>query len=459
MKRFLWLILFALVAAPWGPSAAQDAPEGASVEDLLRRLDAQEAELDALKEQVEALEEEEGPIFQAEPVPEEPPAEDDEEKIKLGFFYMATPDGDFRLDMKGRLLAEFRASDQGHADFENSFETRQVRLDFKGRLWERVTFHLALEFGGGASDAMRQGWVNLRVFDWLQLKAGQDKLPLSFSFQESFKYMNHAEWAIAIGNEAQNFELGAQLWGWLFEKRLKYVLAAFNGNGPNRRRDEDDEVDLVGRVELIPFDYLNLHVAGAFTPKFRDATGPRSGRTLGNQYTLFTVFDPDNRRRGHKVAGTAGAALRLGPFEVLAEFLFARHEDLESGATGDVTDLLVWSYFVEGVYVLTGEEKEATVAGVDSPLYDKEKGWGTGALAVSLRFEDIQYDSEAIDRGFAVGTDKARAIAATVSWWPFPVLRYSLTYNWTDFDDRVADSEGVLHGDDHIVVLRAWLTF
>jgi phosphate-selective porin len=441
------------------PASAQDGP--GTVGELVERLDKQEAEIEALKKQVGDLSKREAPADGAAPTEPEPTADGD--RIKLGLLYLESADKRFRFDLKGRVIAEYNFSDHGQEDFDNSFAARQVRLNLKGKLWERVSFQIALEFGRGASDPLRQGWVNLKVFDWLQLKGGQDKLPLSFTFLEPFKYMNHAEWPIAVGSEVQNFEVGAQLWGWLFEKKIKYVLAAFNGNGPNRRRDRDDDSDFVARVEVLPIKGLNIHVAGAFTPTQDGVTGPRNARTFGGQHTQFVTFAPTNVRRGYQQRATAGVAFRTGPLELASEFLYSRHRDLRTAA-GERTNLSVWSYYVEATYILTGEEKKRTIAKVDDPLWDEKAdwgngAWGTGAFGVSLRFEDFQVEKEAFRRGYAVGTDKARSLSGTVSWWPWQGMRYSISYNFTYFDDSVLDSTGQGHHDDHVVVLRAWLTF
>lgn len=447
-SRIVPLVFGLLLVGPvWAQAPDGDPPP---IEDVLAELEAQRRRLEQLEGEVRRLRDQ-PPEAKAE-APSEPP-------IRLGLFWLETSDKAFRLDMKARLIAEYRFSDHGHDDFDNSFEARQVRLNFKGRLYDRVTFQIALEFGGGARDPLRQGWGNLRVFDWLQLKAGQDKLPLSFTFQEPFKYMNHPEWPVLVGNDNQFFELGAQLWGWLFDKKLKYVLAAFNGNGANTRGDEDDDSDLVARVEFIPFDYLNLHVAGAYTPSNTDSTGPRDLRTFGNNYTRFVTFDPANRRRSYLERYTTGMALRLGPLEVLAEFLYARHHDVRSPTTNRDANLSVWSYYVEALYILTGESKKTTIEEVASPLYTRDQGFGTGAWGVALRYEEIQVDDEAFSRGYATGTDETRSVAATLSWWPFEGMRYSLTYNYSAFRERVTDSTGRRHSDDHIVVARMWLTF
>ncbi len=457
-----------------------------STADLEKRIAEQERALKELKRDLNTLKKSpagEGPTefrfdpeaktefrFKPSQLPEEKPKERPDykdhrdyvfltEELKLGLFFIETRDGAHRLSIDGRFIPQYIASDRGQQDFFNTFSNRQIRLNFKGRLWKWITFHMALEFGEGADDPLRQGWFNFEIYDWLQLKAGQEKIPLTITFDEPFKYMNQPEWPMLVGNNSQSFELGAWLHGDLFGGALNYMVGVHNGNGPNNRFDNDDDTNVSLRLDLKPTKGLVLRGAIDYSPTNRQpATSFRDARTLGGFFTRFVDYNDANRRLEERRRGLIGLQYRRGPFELMSEFLIDHHRRVRA-PNGNEMNLTIWSWYIEALYILTGETKGKTIVEVKSPLYTPKRGWGSGAWGVSFRFEDYDVENPAFTRGFATGTDKAYAVLGTVSWWPYQPLRFSATYAWTTFDDRVTDSTGDRHHDDHLFVLRAWLVF
>lgn len=447
----------------------QDAPAAESLE---RRLDEQQRELEALKEELRRLREagaahEADPLAppaEAEPESAPPPApepEPDAPPVRLGLFYIESPDGDHRLQFNARAMADGRfVPERDHDDLDDGFQVRRARLDVSGRVYEHITFRLGLEFGRTSDADLRDAFINVGFVEYAQLRVGQMLPPFSIERHTSSNYMKHPERPIIIAHVVEPREIGAMLHGELLDGLVTYYAGLFNGNGANTPKDNDDGKDGVVRLELEPVKGLLLASSYWYTPTNRaDARGPADYHTVGNQLTRFLDYATGaggNRQLGPRERGSVEARVRWAWFELKSELVFDYHRDVVSGA-GREADLLNWSWFVDASWVLTGEDSQDTLEPAD-PFWG-EHGLGTGAFELSLRYEELHADPATIRGGYAVGARMVRATTATLTWTPVKRVRAMLSYTYSDFDSVVTTPDGDRRDDDHAILGRIGVWF
>jgi hypothetical protein len=167
-----------------------------------------------------------------------------------------------------RALEHPRASQIGEHSRQPFFlEQARIELDFETSKW------LSGSFSAELSDdvSVRDAFVNARIKRWFQIQAGNFKRPMSrieltstikLPFRERGIFnralLRQAEW----GNRA----LGVMLWGKLRKPDLQWNVAVTNSaESMGRRRPEQIRgVDVLGRVEYEPTEWLSVAVNGGY---------------------------------------------------------------------------------------------------------------------------------------------------------------------------------------------------
>jgi hypothetical protein len=204
-------------------------------------------------------------------------------------FYLKTTKGNFdlKLNFLGQIWYDHITNDDrnpslttGPAGFfpsdGDSFLLRRSELKFSGhmftdRLAWRFMFDPARAIGGrgSPSEAFPENKRTVKdlfldftlikesdpipVVDTLTARIGQTKTP------QTMEGYNHAGWVdfperSIIGFTFGDFrEQGAVLFGTGLDKCIEFFGSAFNGNGTNSFRDDNDQKDLIGRLVFHPF--------------------------------------------------------------------------------------------------------------------------------------------------------------------------------------------------------------
>jgi phosphate-selective porin OprO and OprP len=432
--------------------------ESDRLDDLEQRLEAQETELERLREELAGR-----PAPPGETGPEADEERPWTERFRVGAFFIEDTDKRWRLDLHARLQIDAVALLDGNdRDFDDSLAVRRARVEFRGNLYDRVSFDLGIEVGRGGS-GLRNGYLTLRLHRGLNLRAGQMLLPFSDERRTSSKYLIHPERSVLVARIVGSREIGAQVHGSLLDRLLYYSLGIYGGDGQNIRLNSDDDVDVAGRLEVRPLtdDTLILAINGIYTPTNRDQRGPLTLRTAGNTVTRFLTYDLANRRLGRRWRGGLGArAVRWGG-ELKGEVNFDYQEEVLSPAFA-LEDLLTWSWFVSASWAFLGEldpRHDGTVVVPEHPLWDPvEETSGIGAFQLAARYEELASDDQARDRGFAVGTDRMRAVTLSGHWYPWEEVRLTVSYTYSHFEQGVFDSQGSRHVDDHVLIVR-WAAY
>jgi len=220
------------------------------------------------------------------------------------------------LTINGLVQAQAEFGDKGDSRFGTAadrFFLRRVRLGAAGRFLEDFDFKVEGEFAnsltGGttaASAVLTDGFLNWNRFDWANVRIGQFKTPYGYEFLASDPKLFTPERSLGTDRLTLNRQIGVQVAGDVFDKRLSYAGGLFNGTGTNVSANDNDSFLYVGRVSGIPWQGRLLgqaarwsvgadgftsvdngvSVAGDFGLTGKTFSGQRKGVGLDTQFSL-----------------------------------------------------------------------------------------------------------------------------------------------------------------------------
>lgn len=242
------------------------------------------------------------------------------------------------LTLGGLLQVQGEEGDRGDARWssgDSRFYLRRARLNAAGGFLEDFDFRLEMDFAGSLANTtglraqLADGYVNWHRYAAASVRAGQFKTPFGFEQLYSDPRLLTVERSLANDRLTLNRQLGVQLGGDLLDKRLSYAVGAFNGNGANNNFNDNNKLDGVGRVAVIPWRGQLGGGAASWSVGADGFTAQDSAVTLSSDLGIdSTPATPDKdgifagKRRGFGV----DTQLVAGRFELWAEVLRTRFE-------------------------------------------------------------------------------------------------------------------------------------
>ncbi|MGH7937973.1 MAG: porin, partial [Bryobacteraceae bacterium] len=139
---------------------------------------------------------------------------------------------------------------------------------------------------------------------------------------------------------------------------VTYYAGVFNGNGRNFNDNDNNEFMYVGRLELEPWkgrlleQEASLKLGGDYFHS-RDAAGTNISPALNlkvnpdGSLSSFTLTSPDERN-----AFSFEAALRLGRFDLIAEYLEEHIDGRRGTGLPAIPDFTTNGFYVQGSYFI-----------------------------------------------------------------------------------------------------------
>jgi phosphate-selective porin OprO and OprP len=320
-----------------------------------------------------------------------------------GFIQVNFEDGDVSA-FEGRF---------GQTALKDRFRLRRARINLTGDFAEQFDFKIEGDFGqsdgtSGSRTAFSGTdiFVNWHQFPEAQIKVGQWKAPFGLEQLTPDTTLLFAERSLPTGAITPDRQIGAQLWGkplasiWPDQKDLlTYYAGIFNGNGRNITNNDNNNFMYVGRLESTVFkdffgkgSYLKL---GADILNSRDDAGTNisQGANLlvndDGSLSPFVLPEADER-----TAWSVDAWLKLGPFDLIGEFLQERVQPRTvPGATPAFSKFTTDGFYVTGAYFLI--PKKLQLAARWEHLNPGQKGNDgissiTGGLNYYIRGDDLK---------------------------------------------------------------------
>lgn len=292
--------------------------------------------------------------------------------------YVVPGASEFKLTLGGFIQAHYEVGDvsafegrfvQGQGAGKDRFRLRRARINVSGDYAEQFEFKLEGEFSQTDANSSRTSFgatdifANWHKFAELNIKVGQYKAPFGLeqiSADTKLWIIERSQVTSALTPERQ---IGVQVWGKPFatifpehKDLLTYYAGVFNGNGRNVLVNDNNEYMYVGRLELQAlkakiFNEETTLKFGVNALWSRDEAGtnlsPAGNLRTNNDGSLSPFVSPSASERE---ASGIDAALHLGPFDLVAEYLT---EELRPRGSGPPA-LSFTAFRADGYYIAAG---------------------------------------------------------------------------------------------------------
>jgi hypothetical protein len=390
----------------------------------------------------------------------------------------------------------------------NGFYLRRARLEVGGEFFQRWQWQLSGEFSSSTSVDNAAGtqvtptcapsapgstdlscnnrenpvdnpnvkaiptdvYVNYGGSPGANLQVGQFLVPFSFENPLGDNTTPFLERSLAVRNVGVPLlrDLGAMFWGEAPDRAYYYKLAILDGDGPNRV-NPDRRYDVAGRVVVRPF----MHGESSATPYTKWAhlglsarAGSRDARTVG--YDLpslttqggFAFWKPTYKdSQGSTVhilpsgslwALAADLYLPLGPFDVTAEFIYARNDTREASdglqlsSAARLGRLEGYGWYTQVGYWIIGDQSVVGLPNHGRPVHldpsEPQRPWKAGVQALA-KFEQLHLTYRGASRAGAAdaltpdGDIDVDAVELGVNYWLTRHLRIGVNYSLYLFPD------------------------
>ena len=166
------------------------------------------------------------------------------------------------LKLGGLIQAQAEFGDKGDSRYSSDndrFYLRRTRLNATGNFLEEFDFKVELDLSGTLTETsalraqLTDAYINWNKFTFANIKAGQFKTPFGYEQLAKDPSLFTIERTLANDRLTLSRQVGAQINGDLFDKRVSYASGIFNGNGVNNNFNDDDNFMFVERLSAIPW--------------------------------------------------------------------------------------------------------------------------------------------------------------------------------------------------------------
>lgn len=389
--------------------------------------------------------------------------------VSDGRVEVASADGKNSFRLRGLVQADARLYLDDANAAQDGFVLRRARLGFEGRFGDIFEYVVLPEFGGTVQ--LLDANVNAVFSPAAQLRVGRFKTPIGLEQLQSDPVAFFNERSVAT-NLTPNRDVGAQLHGDLFGKRLNYAVGVFNGvldggNSPTTNLNDEGDFTVVGRLFATPFANdkdsalqglgFGLAVGGGNY----DRTTLNAYRTDGQQ--SFFAY------RGATVAAGRGLVLSPqayyyhGPLGILAEYVSSTVTVANGANRRELTND---GFNLSAGYVLTGENASYRGVAPASPFNPSTGNWGAFEIVARVASVDIDDDAFIGGAGSLANPSTAASGITTygvgLNWYLTKSVRagVNLFHNTFDLAPGAAPAAGsVLSDDETTLITRFQVSF
>ncbi len=404
-------LLASLICRPiWAADSASrsDAERLKKLEDAVRQLQRRNAELES---EVHQLKSQHGAMA---PILSGPEAKATAGNDNKAVFTAPTPapvyaqagGSEYKLTLGGYIQANLESGDVsafegrfGATKLKDRLRLRRARITLTGDFAEQFDFKIEGDFeqsdaaitalrsvnvGTGATTTVTNSnrvefsgtdiFINWHKIPEMNLKVGQWKAPFGLEQLTPDTLIYTIERSLPTGALTPERQIGAMLWGKPLanvspdqKDLVTYYAGMFNGNGRNFNNNDNNEFMYVGRLEFLPFkgkimgQEASLKLAGDYLYS-RDDPGTNISPALNlkvnpdGSLTSFTLTSGDKRN-----AFSFDAWLKIGPFDLIAEYLEAQIDGRFVNGIAPMADFNASGFYVQGSYFVVPKKLQAVV--------------------------------------------------------------------------------------------------
>jgi phosphate-selective porin OprO/OprP len=374
--------------------------------------------------------------------------------VKVGEegFSLSSPNHDYNINFGGIIQGDGRFFTSGSdKNVGSTFFLNRVRPIITGSVGKYYNFNITPDFGQGKV-TLQDAYLNITYWDYASLRAGKFKAPLDLERLQTDRDLEFSERS-EIQNLVPNRDTGADLHGRLLDGRVYYDAALMNGVPDNTAADTtdldtNDGKDFVGRIFATPFELGENEWLKGLGFGFAGSYGDERGTTTSTYktYGMSTWF------QYNKGVTASGLRARIEPqlyyywrsFGLMAEYAQDEHSlNLFTTSGSGVFKKLInrtdtftdTGYFVQGSYLLTGEDASYGWVKPYHPFDPRNRRWGAWELAA--RISNVAAQTRQFQLGFAnpsVSAETATEYALGVNWYLSPNIKWQFDYANTFFN-------------------------
>lgn len=373
-------------------------------------------------------------------------------------FQIQSADERFRLQIHYESQIEARVWTPDDLIPANSgFFLPRQRFFFAGNITKTTEYELAINRGLGNINLLN-AFLNFRFGDQVMLRIGRFFTPLFYDqYAVSNYWLLTPERSLFTTNLSTNRQIGAMLWGYLFDKRLDYAAGIFNGSR-NSFESLNNGQDFVGYLNARPFQNSqyafaqnwNVGTSLAYGSQdqapvpssFRIGGGSPDANIPGVATLPFLILNPGVRERGERLVGSVHMAYFFRSLTVMSEWQYGYgNYALSADSPSDQIDF--GGFYFQLGYFLTGEQIERRTR--LKPLrpfapVDEDQPRGMGAWEVVSRVSQLSLGKEVFTSGLAdpdVWSNVATTTEVGVNWYLNEYMKLYFCWLHASFSDPV----------------------
>ena len=392
-------------------------------------------------------------------------------RLSLGAngFSLSSADTNFVIGIHGVVQVDSRTfQDNNNIPGNSSILLRRARPIISGTVYHDFDFLFVPDFGNGTPGAgssatapsIYDAYVNYRYSPAIQLQAGKFKAPVGLEQLQADIYTAFNERSL-VTDLVPNRDLGFELHGDIAGGVLSYAAGIFNGVGDARNTSNtsfQDNREFDGRLFLQPFKQSDLTALRNFGVGVGGSWGQASitntlglpNTTGGSQPGYFTEGQQQFfAYTNGVVAGNTHWRLSpqgyyyYGPLSLMGEYAIS-DQYVRNGIHSANLQNTAWE--ITGGWVLTGEDATFTGVAPKHPFDPRNGQWG--AFQVVGRYSELDIDDDAFPffANPAVSASKAQAWSAGLNWYLNRNIRVNASYTRTTFTGGASSSPGTVPG-------------
>jgi phosphate-selective porin OprO/OprP len=373
-------------------------------------------------------------------------------------FFIQSADGQHRLQLGLLVQADGRfAVDDDARALTDTFAVRRLRPYLRGRVGDRWEFYFNPDVAG-STVAIQDAYIDTRFSTAFRLRVGKAKTPFGHERQQAASNLLFLERGFPTAI-APNRDVGIQVLGDLAGGVVSYAAGVGNGlrDGASGDLDADDNKEVAGRLVVKPFNRTPTSLLGGLGVAL---SGSTARQTTAASLPLYRTAVFQQTFFSYAGATADGRLRRYSPYVFYYRKVFGAFGEyvtsevpVKKGAVREQVGHHAWQ--AAASWVLTGES--ATEGGV-VPRNNFNFGNGHwGALQIAARYQALEVDRAAFDRGLAAdGSNRtATAWSTGLNWYLTRNVKYVFLFERTVFD-------GDVHGTrrpENVFAFRTQLNF
>ena len=391
-------------------------------------------------------------------------------------FMLKTDDDEYVLQFHDLTQIEYRGYQQGGQNpVHDTFAIPRQWYMFSGRITKPFEYFVSFQQGYDTISPL-DVFANINYDSRLQLRIGRFKTPFTYEFfHEPIQGLINPERSLFFNNFALNRQVGAMVWGQLFNKHLDYATGIFN-TSRNGNVDTSDGKSFLGYLGYRPFQqnddtfFQFLELGGSVD--VGNSIGvpvPVALRTniatTGNPIigVPFLAFNTNVREVGQRAFWSPHLALYRKHLSLIAEYQAGFQDYAQSNNLSTRTHLPVQSFYVTGGYFLTGETvSNRNIVKPLNPLSFKRGQFGTGALELTGRYNYLNVGDQVFAAGLAdknLWSNQLYTIDLGFNYYPTQYTKVQFTWEHAVFGDPVQYAPGHLQKTSDMFWMRYQLFF